>query len=194
MSQTPNSQQTREKQEPNEANRPIPIVVLSIIGLLLAWAVYYLATSYEPMPAWIGDNRVEADFIVPATADGGQIYAANCVACHQAGGAGVPGVFPPLAGSEWVNAKDAGVMVRIVLHGINGPLTVLDTEYNGEMPHFSQFSDEEIAALVSYVRGNFGNTADPIDAQYVAQVRSATEDQTTPWKGDADLRALLDAQ
>ncbi|GAA0777713.1 cytochrome c [Castellaniella ginsengisoli] len=186
------NQQRREQPEPQEGSRPVPKVVLTVIGLLLLWAVFHLYTSFNPMPASVGDDRVAADFAVPATADGGQLYTANCVACHQASGAGVPGVFPPLSKSEWVDASDPGVMIRILLHGIHGPLTVEGVQYNGEMPNFARFSDEEIAALVTYVRSSFGNTASATDAKTVAQVREATQDQKSPWKGDEDLGLLLD--
>lgn len=184
-------QQRREQPEPHEGSRPVPKLVLTVIGVLLLWAVWYLYSSYNPMPASLGDDRVAADFAVPVSADGGQLYTANCVACHQATGAGVPGVFPPLAKSEWTTS-DPGVMVRIVLHGIHGPLTVEGAKYDGEMPHFQdKFSDEEVAAVINHVRTSFGNSASEIDAQYVAKVREATKDQATPWKGDEDLRPLL---
>ncbi|WP_322996660.1 cytochrome c [Castellaniella sp.] len=187
------TQQRREHAEPYEGSHPIPLVVLGIIAALLLWAVWHLYASYTPMPADVGDDRIAADFMVPVSADGGQLYTANCVACHQANGSGVPGVFPPLSKSEWVDAADAGVMVRIVLHGIHGPLTVEGVQYNGEMPHFQdKFSDEEVAAIVSHVRTSFGNSASTIDAKFAAQVREETKSQTTPWKGDEDLRPLLD--
>ncbi|MBV2180587.1 MAG: cytochrome c [Castellaniella sp.] len=186
------TQQRREQPEPHEGSRPVPKIVLTVIALLFIWAVYHLAVSYTPMPPSVGDDRVAADFAVPVTADGGQLYTANCVACHQASGAGVPGVFPPLSKSEWVDAADASVMVRIVLHGIHGPLTVEGAKYNGEMPHFQdKFSNEELAAIVSHVRTSFGNSASKIDAAFVAKVREETKGQTTPWKGDEDLRPLL---
>ncbi|MER1939311.1 cytochrome c [Castellaniella sp. FW104-16D08] len=187
------TQQRREQPEPVEGSRPIPKIVLTIIGALLVWAVWHLYASYTPMPPSVGDDRVMADFAVPAKADGGQLYTANCVACHQASGAGIPGVFPPLSKSEWVDAKDPGIMVRIVLHGIHGPLTVEGVKYNGEMPHFQdKFSDEEVAAIVSHVRTSFGNSASTIDAPFVAKVREETKGQTTPWKGDEDLRPMLE--
>lgn len=186
------SQQRREQPEPHEGSRPVPKIVLTVIAVLFIWAVYHLYVSYIPMPPSVGDDRVAADFAVPVTADGGQLYTANCVACHQANGAGVPGVFPPLSKSEWVDAADASIMVRIVLHGIHGPLTVEGAKYNGEMPHFQdKFSDEELAAIVSHVRTSFGNSASKIDGKFVAKVREETKGQTAPWKGDEDLRPLL---
>lgn len=187
------TQQRRENAEPQEGSHPIPKVVLAIIGLLVLWAVWHLYATYTPMPPSVGDDRVAADFAIPVTADGGQLYTAHCVACHQASGAGIPGVFPPLSKSEWVDAADASIMVRIVLHGIHGPLTVEGKKFNGEMPHFQdKFSDEELAAVVSHVRTSFGNSASKIDADFVAKVRAETKGQTTPWKGDEDLRPLLE--
>ncbi|MCK9510979.1 MAG: cytochrome c [Pigmentiphaga sp.] len=186
------TQQQREQPEPEEGSRQVPALVLTIIAALFIWAVYYLYADYSPMPAFLGDKRVAEDFAVPAVADGGQLYTANCVACHQAGGNGLPGVFPPLSGSEWVDAPDPGVLIQIILHGVQGPLTVGGAEYNGLMPHFhDKFSDQELAAIVNHIRTSFGNSAPKTDAAYVAQVREASKDQTTPWKGDEDLRPLL---
>lgn len=193
MSDKKSAQQSREYSEPYEGSHPVPKLVLTVIGLLLAWAVWHLYASYNPMPPAVGDDRVAEDFAAPLKADGGQLYTANCVACHQATGAGIPGVFPPLSKSEFVDAKDPGVMVRIVLHGVHGPLTVEGVKYDGEMPHFQdKFSDEEVAALVTHVRSSFGNAASAIDAAEVAKIREETKGQTTPWKGDEDLRPLLD--
>lgn len=193
MSNTNKTQQERENAEPYEGSNPIPIVVLTIIAGLLIWAVYYLATSYHPQPAYTGDDRIVADFAIPTTVDGSKIYGANCVACHQATGAGIPGVFPPLSKSEWVDAEDPGVMIRIVLHGVTGELTVEGQKYNGEMPHFGEsFSDAEVAAVVNYVRTNFDNSASETDADYVAKIREESKDQTEPWNGDADLRQFLE--
>uniref|UniRef100_UPI003341F92A c-type cytochrome n=1 Tax=Castellaniella defragrans TaxID=75697 RepID=UPI003341F92A len=185
------SQQRREQPEPYEGSRPVPKVVLIIIGSLLVWAAYYIWSTFSPMPASLGDNRVAADFAVPAAADGGMLYTANCVACHQATGTGVPGVFPPLAGSEWV-VGDPAVTVRIVLHGIKGPLTVRGAKYDGEMPHFKEkFSDAELAAVISHIRASFGNSAGAIDAKLVQVEREATKDHPDPWAGDKDLLPML---
>jgi len=184
--------QQREQPEPEESNRPVPKLVISVVAVLLVWAVYYLYAHYTPMPASLGDNRVAADFAVPVSADGGQLYTAHCVACHQANGQGLPGVFPPLSSSEWVSAEDPNAMIRIVLHGVQGPLTVGGVQYNGLMPFFhDKFSDEEMSAVINHVRTSFGNSAPQTDAAYVNQIRQQTAGQTTPWKGDEDLRPVL---
>lgn len=193
MSEPDFKAQVREQPEPKESSRPVPKLVLTVIAALFIWAVYYLYAYYNPMPSSLGDNRVAADFAVSASVDGGQLYTAHCVACHQANGQGLPGVFPPLAKSEWVTAESPDVMIRIVLHGIQGPLTVAGVKYDGLMPFFhDKFSDEELAAVINHVRSSFGNSAPETTVAHVNQIREQSASQTTYWKGDEDLRPLLE--
>jgi mono/diheme cytochrome c family protein len=99
-------------------------------------------------------------------------------------------VFPPLAGSNWVNGRDTTVM-QILLHGIHGTLTVNGTAYNGTMPAFgTQLSDAEIAAVLTHVRSHWGNHGGPVSASQVATQRAATAARNEPWNGDADLTKL----
>src|SRR5258708_9652559 len=114
-----------------------------------------------------------------AAVDGGQLFAAKCVACHQATGLGLPGVFPPLAGSEWVLGSDK-ILVQIPLHGISGSVQVKGTTYNGAMPVFNALSDAEIAAVLSYVRSTWGNSAAGGSPATVAGGRKATQSGSTP--------------
>lgn len=107
---------------------------------------------------------------------GAEVYA-TCSACHQANGQGVPGAFPPLAGSEWVNGK-GDVPIAIVLHGLQGPLTVKGQKYNGVMaPWGTTFNDDQIAAVVTYIRSQWGNKAPAVTKADVARVRAATKAQ-----------------
>ncbi|MEA3161741.1 MAG: hypothetical protein QOD95_3289 [Gammaproteobacteria bacterium] len=143
-----------------------------------------------------GDQRTLADVheqpkaaggTAAAAGDGAEIFAARCAACHQAGGTGIPGAFPPLAGSNWVTGPDV-TAVRILLHGVQGRLSVNGVAYNGAMPEFgSQLSDAEIAAVLSYVRSQWGNKAAPVRAPLVTTERAATAAHSEPWNGDADL-------
>src|SRR6266571_9005106 len=101
----------RENPDPHEKNRPIPRLVLIVVLGVLAWAVGYIVLTQRDDAPELGDHRTLATLQgKPAgagvVADGAQVYSANCVACHQATGAGLPGVFPPLAGSEWALAAD----------------------------------------------------------------------------------------
>lgn len=124
-----------------------------------------------------------------STADGEALFGSNCVACHQATGAGIPNLFPPLDGSEWV-AMDARVISNILLHGIDGEITVKGATYKGMMPSFGdKFSDDEIAAIATYVRSAWSNTSGPVDASLVAAERKAGS-RTTPFAGGAELKEL----
>jgi mono/diheme cytochrome c family protein len=116
-----------------------------------------------------------------ATADGHAVYENRCAACHQATGQGLPGAFPPLAGSEFV-LGEAERVVRIVLHGLSGPVTVKGQTFNGAMPAWAdQLSDAEIAAVLTYVRSSFGNAAPAVTSDVVAAQRTATASRATPW-------------
>ena len=117
---------------------------------------------------------------------------ANCAACHQAEGTGVEGVYPPLAGSPFVNGPPEA-MARILLHGLNGPLTVHGKTYNGEMPAWQQLPDEQLAAVMTYVRASFGNKAPPVGADTVAAVRKETADRAKPWTA-AELASVAAAK
>lgn len=187
--------QRREMPEPWEGNRPVPWLVITVVASLFLWAVGYIWFTHQPNPAAYGDRRTAVDFPLATTegtqdsVDGGKLYTANCLACHQATGAGLPGVFPPLAGSEWVNGEPA-VLVQILLHGVTGELTVDGTSYNGQMPAFGdKFSDAELAALATHIRSEFGNTAEAVSAATVSEQRTAIE-RDQPWQGDADLQGL----
>lgn len=124
-----------------------------------------------------------------AAPNGAELFT-RCAACHQATGLGVPGAYPPLAGSEWL-LNNPEVPIRIVLHGIQGDITVKNTKFNNAMTPFGdQLSDAEIAAIITYERSSWGNAASKITAEQVASVRAATKSQTTPWN-PADLKDLI---
>ncbi len=191
-------QESRENPDPQEAPRPIPVWVLAMAGLLVILCVYYILRSDSAAASVYGDHRTLSDLAAKpksaanagATADGAAIFAARCAACHQATGTGLRGVFPPLAGSNWVNGRDTTLM-QILLHGIQGTLTVNGSSYNGAMPVFgTQLSDAEIAGVLTYIRSNWGNKGGPVSASQVATQRTATASRNQPWGGDADLTKL----
>ncbi len=196
-------QQQRENPEPHERSRPVPWAMLLLVALVTAFGVVYIVIDAPDAPSSLGDQRDLAELRAQAarpgaavgaaaTADGAALYAARCVACHQANGAGVPGVFPPLAGSEWVTG-DVRPLAALVLHGVTGSLTVKGTVYRGAMPAFgAQLDDAEIAAVLSHLRSRtaWGHNAAPVDAAAVRQVRAATAGRTAPFNGEAELKAL----
>lgn len=121
--------------------------------------------------------------------DGKAVYSTTCAACHQVTGDGVAGVYPPLAGSEWVNGDEAKV-VRILLHGVTGPIEVAGETFNGMMPPWGgALKDDDIAAVLTYVRSTWGNKGAPVTAAKVASIRAATASRRTPWTA-AELAAV----
>jgi mono/diheme cytochrome c family protein len=189
-------QQERENPDPHENTNPMPWPVLLLVGALVALGVAYIAdASLDTPPAW-GDGRELAELQVRATSttpgrvDAAALYASSCAACHQANGAGLPGVFPPLAGSEWVLGKET-TLAAIVLHGVTGPLTVKGQTFNGAMPAFkAQLDDVQIAALLTHLRAQWGNTSPAVTADAVASVRQGSSARTAPFAGEHELAAL----
>lgn len=111
---------------------------------------------------------------------GSTLYAAICAACHQADGRGLEGLAPPLLDSEWVLGPSERP-VRIVLHGVRGPIRVLGKTHTGDMPPLGVLPDEQIAAVLTYVRRAWGHTASPVEAEEVKEIRAATADHTDAW-------------
>jgi mono/diheme cytochrome c family protein len=106
------------------------------------------------------------------------VYTQICVTCHQANGQGTPGAFPPLAGAEYATASNPAVPIRIVLRGMQGPVTVKGAQYNGVMAPFGtgvELSDEQVAAVLTYVRSSWGNSASAITPEQVASERAAAK-------------------
>ncbi|MDE2731198.1 MAG: cytochrome c [Bacteroidota bacterium] len=121
----------------------------------------------------------------PGLADEGEaLYLSRCMSCHQVDGNGIPGVFPPVNDTEWVTG-DKGRLIRIVLGGIMGPMKVGNVTYSGAMPPWGGYlNDQEVAALLTYMRSAWENDASPVTAEEVRLVREATADRTTPWTAD----------
>lgn len=113
---------------------------------------------------------------------GRDLYLKACIECHQADGNGVANTFPPLAGSEWV-AGDQKTMIRILLGGLYGPIKVKGVDYNGVMPGHSHVSDEELAAIASYVRFTFADKKeDAITPAEIKAIRPEIEKRKyAPW-------------
>ena len=101
---------------------------------------------------------------------GAQLYAKYCLTCHQADGNGVRGQFPPLAGNAKITGRSSDV-IRIVLFGLEGPVTVNERDYNQLMPAQGYLTDEQIASILTYIRSNWGNKAPPVTPIDVAKTR-----------------------
>ena len=187
--------QQRENEDPEEAIRPMPLSVLLVAVGMVLWAVVYILST-EPLGlSAYGDQRTRAELSGPAapaagaSVDGKAIFAAQCAACHQASGKGLPGVFPPLDDSEWVHGEPR-VLANILLHGVTGEITVAGKKYQGVMPSFAQLSDAELAGVASYIRAAWSNQGEALDAALFEAERKAGAGRSTPFEGEAALKAL----
>ncbi len=125
----------------------------------------------------------------PVTSTPTNKYAEVCAVCHQVTGLGLEGAFPPLAGSEWLNGR-AVVPIAIVLHGVQGEISVKGKTYNGAMVAWgSVLNDEDLAATLTYARSQWGNRATAVTAAQVRAVRARFASRTTPWTS-AELKAI----
>lgn len=142
---------------------------LALLGLVTVALVILI------LPSLGGAQDATPGAEAPAAAalieQGEALYNRTCLACHQAGGAGVTDVsfgYPALAGNVLVTLDDPTVLVQTLISGRAG------------MPNFRGLSDEEIAAVTSYVRQAWGNTAGPVDPALVAEVRAAYDIEGEP--------------
>jgi len=191
----PSEQRRRENADPDEGIRPLPWFLVMLLGAMAMWGAFYIYTTPSGEDSAYGDQRTVATLRPPEQlagaapkADGKLIYGSKCAACHQATGQGVAGVFPPLAGSEWV-IGDEKVLSRILLHGINGEIDVRGTTYKGVMPAWKAMSDDELAAVMSYTRNEWGNHAPEISTDTVKAQRDATKARTDAYKGGQELKS-----
>jgi mono/diheme cytochrome c family protein/glucose/arabinose dehydrogenase len=114
---------------------------------------------------------------------GKEIYAKEgyCATCHQADGKGLSASgFPPLANTRWVQGNEER-LIKLTLHGLLGPMEVLGEKYPGQVPMTpfgGLLKDEDMAAVLTYVRNSFGNKASAITPEQVKAVREATQGRT----------------
>ena len=191
----------RENPEPTSSNAPIPLALTSIFFVIIFIAGIYLALNsggfrsdvFSPkLVSWSGGGAGGVAAPVDPKVVGKRIYTQNCVVCHQTSGLGMPGQFPPLVGSEWVVGGDwvaDNHLVSILLHGMQGAVQVKGVTYNNAMPPWKQLKDDQIAAVLTYIRSEWGNAAAPISPEYVKSMRDKTTARTEPWS-QKELKAM----
>ena len=190
----------REPRDPIEGREPTPRFMWAIIGIALFWGGWYLGrhggefglATHEAFADHQQSTPAAVSQMTATTADpilaGKNVFSKNCQACHQQNGAGMPGVFPPLVGSEWVTGP-AEIVIRILLNGLHEPIAVAGASYNGVMPAWRDvLTDQEIAAVATYIRQWAPNASPPVEADLVSQLREATATRTTPWTA-SELKA-----
>jgi mono/diheme cytochrome c family protein len=102
------------------------------------------------------------------------------LACHQPHGLGQEGLAPPLVGAEWVTGSPER-LARIVIHGLRGPVTVNKQVFELDMPSLGVLDDEQIAAVLTYVRREWGHAASAVDTAAIKKIREATANREDAW-------------
>src|SRR6266403_294833 len=174
---------------PRMDNGPIPGWVIAVIGFGIFWAGAYLFSYSGGFAADVFDYKPKYGAQAAAAAGppdpkvlGKKLFSANCVTCHQANGQGQPGQFPPLAGSEFVLGDASNRFIAIVLKGLQGPVQVKGQAFNNAMqPWEGQYTDQQLAAILTYVRSDWGNNGPPVTAEMVKQVRDEIKDRKEQW-------------
>lgn len=145
--------------------RTAPTMVMAMLGLTAGGCL----------------DKKDSKMPPPVSLRGELLFQNYCAACHQPDGSGMPGRIPPLAGSPWVTGSSDRI-IRIVLHGLRGPIDVNGTTFEVEMLGFgSIMDDDDVAQVLSHVRSRFGDMASLVTAEHVARVRQQTQDRLEYW-------------
>jgi mono/diheme cytochrome c family protein len=175
----------RDMSEPTDGIAPTPVCLLLLFFVLAGWSGYYIAGNAGGFRGDIYNEHFVKGMPVqkPAPVDplvlGRQTFNV-CMQCHQDTGKGIAGTYPPLVGSPVV-LGDPATPVRILLHGLQGDITIEGATFNGQMPSWDRFSDEQIAAVLTYVRQAWTNSAPPVDPALVTAIRKQTGERAQPW-------------
>lgn len=174
--------------------RPIGWLLGGAVAAMALLAAYGYGVSPGPSPLVAEVGAAQAQAASGGAVDGRAVYEQNCAACHQAEGGGVPGAFPPLAGhlGELLGSEGGrDYVVRVLLYGLQGPIAVQGQSYAGVMPAWAHLGDEQIAAVLSYVAGSWGNEAAGAPAFTSDEVAAARDEGLTP-RQVLDLRGRLE--
>ena len=185
------AQLMREKEEPQEGFSPVPIFLMFIFAALCFWGGVYLVehSGGYRWDAYSPDFNPYADAPKPIEISlfdrGAKVYRNQCAQCHQADGNGVLGVYPPLVASDWVTGHPQ-VVSRILINGLNGPILVNGSNYNGNMPAFGSsglaLSDKDIAGVITYIRQEWGNSASEVTEATIAEYSDLYAGRSVPWQ------------
>lgn len=192
----------RENAEPHELNRRIPWWLKHLIyAPLTIWAIWYLFVTsggfhWDEYIEGISATQLPKDELIAdaapkardAVAEGAKVYNLVCSACHQPDGKGLPGAFPPLANSDWVQG-DEKRLTLVVLHGLMGEITVNGQPWNSAMPpQGATLNNRQVADVLTFIRSSWGNDAPPVELETVTSLRAEHEGHA-PWT-QADLDSL----
>src|ERR1700736_2953291 len=194
-----------KKREPRVGLEPLSIWLIVVYGLAVFFGGAYLGRysgnfsgdGLDPMggppPAKksaAGPGGGEQQAELSPRDRGKKIFAANCQTCHQANGLGVPGQYPPLAGSEFTTGGSRRPAM-IVLKGLQGPVTVKGQKFGTAVmqPWDKTLTDQKIADVLTYERSEWGNNGSPVTAEQISALRKELASHPESF-GEHDILAV----
>lgn len=187
----------KDEAEPKADFATAPVLLVGLFALLFFWGLVYLdnhaggfnSQVYQPYSSFDDLKASQPQSTEDKARVRGKIVYQTCAQCHQPNGLGSTTVgAPPLAGSDWVQAEGPNRIIRIVLNGLAGPITVAGNQYGtGAMTAFKDaFNDQQIADVLTYVRSEWGNKGGPVKPEQVKAIRAETASKADNWN-PADL-------
>jgi mono/diheme cytochrome c family protein len=198
MSDEPKISNSQPNAEPTATGSTVPMWIFSLTLVL----IYLGAVYFDHHGGWF-DAKVygpyasaeELDSYQPKSgaaatfARGKKLYEQNCGVCHGVDGLGKPGQAPPLAGSEWVMAKGVQRLTHIPLTGLAGSILVEKQSWNLQMAAMgAALPDADLAAVLTYIRGSWGNGMGEVTADDVKAARAAIGAHPQPMSGDQMMK------
>ena len=139
----------------------------------------------EPSTKQTPKKTTPTQIAKPKTIDsdhpGAKVYTEVCQACHMLSGKGLGKSYPPLVGSEWLNKSD-DILIRILLHGLEGKITVAGKEYGSMSMANNNLNDTQIADVISFIRSYYGKIEKPVSEAQVKAVRGLYPDGHPAWR------------
>lgn len=162
----------QRKDFPLEPNR------LEMLKSMFSWP------GFNPKEATIASGALDEESM-KQFAEGRQKFLVSCASCHGANGKGANRMGPPLVNSEWVLGDEKRLSL-ILLHGLEGPIEVAGKKYDSPeilpvMPAHSTMDDASIAAILTYIRNEWGNQASPVSRRTVGGLRVTSQGRVYPW-------------
>lgn len=180
--------------EPTATGLTVPMWLIAAMLVLLFLGAWYFdarggwfeAKVYEPYHSVADVARFQPRSGGDAVLLRGKVlYEQNCALCHNPDGMGKPAQAPPLAGSEWVLAAGVNRLIRIPQVGLAGPIEVKGQLWNLNMAAMGvMYPDEDLAAVLSYIRNAWGNKASVVTAEQVKKVRTELAGRSQPYAPD----------
>jgi mono/diheme cytochrome c family protein len=184
------SSEMSDSQEPTISRMGLPMLIIPLLGILVYFADMYLMDNSGKFNAMV--YYPNDDLPKPPGGDTSRVALgkivfekkAQCLTCHGPTGDGSKAQnAPPLAGSEWVTAEGPNRLIRIVLHGLNGPIDVKGEKWGaGAMLAWKDIlTDDDIANVLSYIRQSWGNKASDVTPEQVKAIRDSESKRAVNW-------------